>query len=157
MNNGTIRPAATTAPIDLTGSKLADGPAGGGKPRGRRSGLTVSLVVSGIQAILLGAFLPLPGPHHAVVMLAGATLLVVALIVHSHHSMRVIAYSDQRLIITRWLAAHAPFDYLGCEELGWGRAFEIGEGQYEFRSIVNRQSRSLIIDLNAKLASVTVA
>ncbi|BDZ52841.1 hypothetical protein GCM10025867_50820 (plasmid) [Frondihabitans sucicola] len=156
MNNETIRPAAKSASIDLNVSRLTDGPAGGGRPGQMQSNYAIAALLCGIQAIGLGLLLPLPGGYRLGLMLGGALILVFGLILVTRRGARKLSYASERLIINRWLAANAPFDRLGCEELAWSRAFEIGEGQYEFRSMVNKQARSLIVDLGARVASIAV-
>ncbi|RKR76643.1 hypothetical protein [Frondihabitans australicus] len=150
-----INPTAANAlrEIELPRETLRCGN-GRGLPLRRYSMLDSTLLLTAVQSIVIAALLPLPLAAKLVVVAAAVAFTVVALVISRRRAVRTRAVRDERAAIIRWLAIHTSLDHRGRLALAWAEPQEIGDRQYEFRTMSDGRLLSLIIDLDIQVASL---
>ena len=126
---------------------------GRGVPLRRYSMIDSTLLLTAVQSIVIASLLPLGGIAKAVVLAAAVLFTVFAAVVSRRRSVRTRAIRDERAQIIRWLAIHSGLDHRSRLMLAWAEPQEIGDRQYEFRTISDGRMLSLIIDLDIQVAS----
>ena len=160
MIEPTAGAASTYAPgaiaLPSTSMKFGDRRGRVGVPAPRFAIVDSTLMVAAVQIVILAGLVPLPGSWKTPVLFVGLAFLLATLAVagmRMHASRRL--HSERRVVI-RWLLANSSLTHTGAARLAWSECHEIGEKQYEFRSRVRGRLYSLIIDLDIKVASLTV-
>jgi hypothetical protein len=150
-----VNPSVTDAlrEIELPCSSIRCGN-GRGVPMRRYSMLDSTFLLTAVQSIIIAALLPLDGAAKIVAMAAGVLFTVVAAIMSHRRSVRTRAVRDERAQIIRWLAIHSGLDHRSRLMLAWAEPQEIGDRQYEFRTLSDGRMLSLIIDLDIQVASL---
>ncbi|BDZ52095.1 hypothetical protein GCM10025867_43360 [Frondihabitans sucicola] len=115
--------------------------------------LDSTLLLTAVQTIIIAALLPLDATAKIIALAAGVVFTLVAAVVSYRRSVRTRAIRDERAQIIRWLAIHSGLDHRSRLALAWAEPQEIGEGQYEFRTLHNGRMLSLIVDLDIQVAS----
>ncbi|MBF4575233.1 hypothetical protein [Frondihabitans sp. VKM Ac-2883] len=151
-----VNPAGADAlrEIELPYTRIKAGD-GRGTPMRRYSVLDSTLLIAAAQSIVIAALLPLEGTAKIAAILAGVAFTVIAAIMSRRHSIHSRTVRTERAAIIRWLAIYSPLDHRSRLALAWSEPQEIGDRQYEFRSL-NEGGRtlSLIIDLDIQVASL---
>ncbi|ARC57817.1 hypothetical protein AS850_12105 [Frondihabitans sp. 762G35] len=129
---------------------------GRGVPVRRHSMIDSTLLITAVQSVVIAALLPLEGSLKAVAVAVGLAFVVVAALVSRRRSIRSRAIRDERAAIIRWLAIHSGLDHRSRLALAWSEPQEIGDRQYEFRTLVEGRQLSLVIDLDIQIASLAV-
>ncbi len=127
---------------------------GRGVPLRRYSMIDSTLLLTAVQSVVIAALLPLPAPVKLGVLILTVAFVVVAGILGRRRALRNRAVRDERAAIIRWLAIHTPLDHRGRLALAWAEPQEIGDRQYEFRTMSDGRVLSLIIDLDIQVASL---
>jgi hypothetical protein len=120
----------------------------------RYSMLDSTLLIAAVQSIVIASLLPLGGAAKVVAMLIGVAFTAFAAIVSRRRSIRSRRVREERAAIIRWLAIHSSLDHRGRLALAWAEPQEIGDRQYEFRTMTDNRVLSLIIDLDIQVASL---
>lgn len=149
-----VNPSATDAlrEIELPCAEIRCGN-GRGVPMRRYSMVDSTLLLTAVQSIVIAALLPLSGGGKIVAVAAALVFTVIAAFVSRRRSIRTRAVRDERAQIIRWLAIHSGLDHRSRLMLAWAEPQEIGDRQYEFRTISDGRMLSLIIDLDIQVAS----
>jgi hypothetical protein len=149
-----VNPSATDAlrEIELPCAAIRCGN-GRGVPLRRYSMLDSTLLLTAVQSIIIAALLPLDGVAKILALALGVLFTVVAAVISRRRSIRTRAIRDERAQIIRWLAIHSGLDHRSRLLLAWAEPQEIGDRQYEFRTISDGRMLSLIIDLDIQVAS----
>lgn len=150
-----VNPSAAEAlrEIELPRETLRTGN-GRGLPMRRYSMIDSTLLLAAVQSIVIAALLPLDGVSRFVVLAAAVAFTLVAAVVSRRRAVRTRAVRDERAAIIRWLAIHSSLDHRGRLALAWAEPQEIGDRQYEFRTMTDNRVLSLIIDLDIQVASL---
>ncbi|MCU1526725.1 MAG: hypothetical protein JWP75_488 [Frondihabitans sp.] len=150
-----VNPAADDAlrEIELPCGRLLLGN-GRGVPMRRYSMIDSTLLMVAVQSIVISALLPLSPTPKLVAIACGVVFTLVAAVISRRRSLRTTAVRNERAAIIRWLAIHTALDHRGRLALAWAEPQEIGESQYEFRTVCNGRLLSLIIDLDIQVASL---
>ncbi|AMM22075.1 hypothetical protein AX769_20390 [Frondihabitans sp. PAMC 28766] len=153
-----INPAASAAAtdalrdIELPCETLRCGN-GRGLPMRRYSMIDSTLLLVAVQSMIISALLPLDGALKLVVFLATVAFTVVAALVSRRRALHTRAVRDERAAVIRWLAIHSGLDHRSRLALAWAEPQEIGDHQYEFRTLKDGRMLSLIVDLDVQIAS----
>lgn len=150
-----VNPAAADAlrEIELPRGTLLTGN-GRGVPMRRYSMLDSTLLLVAVQSIVISALLPIENDVKLGLMAAGLVLTVVAAVIGRRRALHSQAVRTERAAIIRWLAIHTSLEHRSRLALAWAEPQEIGESQYEFRTLFEGRSLSLIIDLDIQVASL---
>lgn len=150
-----VNPSVTDAlrEIELPFASIRCGN-GRGVPMRRYSMIDSTLLLTAVQSIIIAALLPLDGIARIVAIAAAAVFTVVAAIISYRRSVRTRAIRDERAQIIRWLAIHSGLDHRSRLALAWAEPQEIGDRQYEFRTLSEGRMLSLIVDLDIQVASL---
>lgn len=127
---------------------------GRGVPMRRYSMLDSTLLLTAVQSIVIASLLPLDGFWKASAITLAALFTVFAAVMSHRRSVRTRAIRDERAQIIRWLAIHSGLDHRSRLALAWAEPQEIGDRQYEFRTLAEGRMLSLIIDLDIQVASL---
>ncbi|ROQ39612.1 hypothetical protein EDF46_1244 [Frondihabitans sp. PhB188] len=150
-----VNPSAADAlrEIELPSSCLKAGN-GRGVPMRRYSMLDSTLLLTAVQSIVIATLLPLEGNVKLAAIILGVVFTAIAAVISRRRAIRSKAVRDERAAIIRWLAIHTPLDHRSRLALAWAEPQEIGDRQYEFRSLTGGRQLSLIIDLDIQVASL---
>ena len=127
---------------------------GRGLPMRRYSLFDSTLLLTAVQSIIVAALLPLDAQAKLSAVGLGVVFTLIALLVARRRAQRIKAVRDERAAIIRWLAIHTGLDHRNRLLLAWSEPHEIGENQYEFRTMTDGHVRSLVIDLEIQVASL---
>jgi hypothetical protein len=150
-----VNPAADDAlrEIELPTGRLRCGN-GRGVPMRRYSMIDSTLLMVAVQSIIISALLPLSETPKLVAIACGVVFTLVAAVISRRRSVHTKTVRTERAAIIRWLAIHTSLDHHDRLSLAWAEPQEIGERQYEFRTVCNGRLLSLIIDLDIQVASL---
>lgn len=127
---------------------------GRGLPMRRYSMFDSTVLLTAVQSLVIAALLPLQGPGKAVALAAALVFIVIAAVFSRRRAIRTRAVRDERAQIIRWLAINSSLDHRSRLMLAWAEPQEIGDRQYEFRTLSDGRMLSLIIDLDIQVASL---
>lgn len=150
-----VNPSAADAlrEIELPATSLQAGN-GRGIPMRRYSMLDSTLLLTAVQSIVIATLLPLDGHVKLAAIVLGFAFTAIAAVISRRRAVRSKAVRDERAAIIRWLAIHSPLDHRSRLALAWAEPQEIGDRQYEFRTLTGGRQLSLIIDLDIQVASL---
>lgn len=152
-----VNPSADDAlrQIELSGGRLLTGN-GRGVPMRRYSMIDSTLLIVAVQSVVIAALLPLEGASRIVVLAAAVVFATVAVVVARRRVRRSKLIRAERAAVIRWLAIHSGLEHRDRLALAWSEPQEIGEHQYEFRTMSRGRMLSLVIDLDVQIASFAV-
>lgn len=150
-----VNPSSTEAlrEIELPSGKLLEGN-GRGVPMRRYSMIDSTLLLTSVQSVVIASLLPLDGVAKSIAVGLALVFVAVAALVSRRRALRTRAVRTERAAIIRWLAIHTGLDHRTRLALAWSEPQEIGENQYEFRTMQDGHVRSLVIDLDIQVASL---
>jgi hypothetical protein len=150
-----VNPPASGAlrEIELPCGRLREGN-GRGVPMRRYSMIDSTLLLVAVQTVIIAALMPLSLTPKLIAIACSLAFTLVAAVISHRRSRHTKAVRNERAAIIRWLAIHSTLDHQGRLALAWAEPQEIGERQYEFRTVCNGLLLSLVIDLDIQVASL---
>ncbi|GAA4681347.1 hypothetical protein [Frondihabitans cladoniiphilus] len=150
-----VNPSPTEAlrQIEMPTQKLLCGN-GRGLPMRRYSIFDSTLLLVAVQTIVVAALLPLDHQAKLSAVGLGVVFTLIVVLFARRRAGHIKAVREERAAIIRWLAIHTGLDHRNRLLLAWSEPQEIGENQYEFRTMTDGHVRSLVIDLDIQVASL---